>query len=345
MLDYRYNVRRYSQTSVDNNECSSEINLREQHISAEQDLTEAISPEPIISDSILSKQVSPESNIPEPTIPVRTLRPKPTTIPEQSSSEHSDLDFESVQNDKDSVIDVKPIFKKSTIDYISIHCDICGISFNDNFGYRRHLNHMHQTNNLVAVSEELSSSSEHVNPEISSSSPSPPPLTPPLKRQTCNLKFKRQYRANLKLKHIKSTLSIPESHSKSFIQCRFCKKEGWTESEYRRHLIQKHSTKLNSLAKQITDSNIERIKDATAAATNLLNTTSLLNTTNSFRSGLIPNSTITNADTLTLPNENDSPMTDSDISILDIPYDPIPDISENQRRTYNFFQTYMLDIN
>lgn len=335
MFDRRYNIRSYSQAS----EGSNEENSREQQISAEQDLTEVIRPGPIIPDSILSKQVSPESTIPESTAPVRTSRPKPTTIPEQSSSEHNDVDFEFYQNDKDSVVDVKPVFKKPTIDYVSIHCDICGISFNDNFGFRRHLNHMHQTNNLETVSEELNSSSEPVDPEISSSlSPSPPPLTPPLKRQTCNLKFKRQYRANLKVKHIRSSLSIPESHSKSSIQCRFCKKEGWTESEYRHHLVQKHSTELNPLTKQITNSNIERIKDAAAAASNLLNTT------DAFTSGLIPNSTITNADTLALPSENESSMTDPDISILDIPYDPIPDISENQIRTYNFFQAYMLDI-
>ena len=229
------------------NEHSNKQNSIEQQISTEENLTEAILPEPIIPDSILPEQISPEPIIPEPSIPGRKIRPKPTiaertlrpkltiqennlrpeptTIPEQSSSEVIDLDFEPFQNDKDSVVDVKPIVKKPTIDYVSTHCDICGISFNDNFGFRRHLNHMHQTNNLAAVSEELNSSSEPVEPEIpSSSSPSPPPV----KRQTCNLKFKRQYRANLKVKHINSTLSIPESHSKSSIQCRFCKKEGWT---------------------------------------------------------------------------------------------------------------------
>lgn len=333
------------------NEHSNKQNSIEQQISTEENLTEAIPPEPITPDSILTEQISAEPIIPEHTIPGRKIRPKPTiqennlrpepiTIPEQSSSEVIDLDFEPFQHDKSSIVDVKPIVKKPTIDYISTHCDICGISFNDNFGFRRHLNHMHKTNNLAAVSEELNSSSEPVEPEIpssSSSSPSPPPV----KRQTCNLKFKRQYRANLKVKHINSTLSIPESHSKSSIQCRFCKKEGWTESEYRQHLIQRHSTELNSLTKQITDSSIERIKDVAAAAAA---TTNLLNTTSAFTSRLISNSTITNADTLALPNENDSLMADPDISILDIPYDPIPDISENQRRTYNFFQAYMLDI-
>ncbi|KAI8647099.1 hypothetical protein BD408DRAFT_439591 [Parasitella parasitica] len=207
---------------------------------------------------------------------------------------------------------------KSVLDSESIHCHTCEIIFNDNFGFRRHLDHVHQ--HSTEVSDDASRSSSTAKNE------SPHCLVQ--RKHACNMKFKKQYRANLKPKHLKS-FAFPESYPESpiHVQCRFCKMKGWTESEYRLHLTQSHSLELNPLAKQIADSNIDRIKDIGYAAE--------------------PSNILTNVDTLTasLASSASHPsVTDTDIRLLDTSYDPIVDISENQRRTYDFFQTYMLDI-
>lgn len=259
--------------------------------------------------------------------------PEPEPTIEQEPNEPVRMDLEAMY--EETLIDTKSALIAKGEYYTSVECKSCQIIFNDNYGFRRHLHHVHphDCDQTVASNEDIPQENSNIGRRslrsrfIPAQSPSPPKALHK-KNPKCNVKFKRQFRANLKLKHLK-TIPLPEIYEKPEvdIQCRFCKKGGWKESEYRVHLLQRHSRQLNPLSKQIADSNSERLKEteATTSSTAANNTTSTSNRP----------STAT----------NDSPTTaDPDIIMSDIPYDPIKDISENQRRTYQFFQNYMLDI-
>ncbi|EPB87934.1 hypothetical protein HMPREF1544_05225 [Mucor circinelloides 1006PhL] len=256
------------------------------------------------------------------TVPDMTM---PETDPpvDETQNEPVRMDLEAVY--QETLIDKKLTFTTKDAYYTSVECKSCQITFNDNYGFRRHLNHVHQRPfGLIQADNEIISPQETGSGRLLRSSLKTTPFSK--KTPKCNVKFKRQYRASLKLKHLK-TISLPEEYKKPTvnIQCRFCKHGGWKDYEYRIHLVQRHSKELSPLSKQIKDSNNERLKEAEA---NSSSTTSASST-----SAMPPNAS------------NDSPTTtDPDVTILDIPYDPIKDISENQRRTYQFFQTYMLDI-
>lgn len=265
----------------------------------------------------------PPANAPDMTTP------EPERPVEQAPNEPVRMDLETIY--QESLVDTKPTSRIQGVGYTSTECKSCQITFNDNYGFRRHLNHVHphdppaqtETNN-----QDISHENHGSGRSLRSRSRPTPSLSPPdalqKKNPKHNVKFKQQFRANLKLKHLK-TIPLPKEYEKPTvdIKCRFCQKGGWEESEYRLHLLERHSRELNPLSKQIADSNSDRLKETEAATSS--------NT----------------ASTSSRPQNaaNDSPTTtDTDITILDIPYDPIKDISENQRRTYQFFQAYMLDI-
>lgn len=308
-LDHQSNLRQPSQTQGQNNPQDSGGDSSNQ-----QNPTEPVA-------TLLPPANAPDIITPEPERPVEQVPNKPVR-----------MDLETIY--QETLVDTKPTSRRKGIDYTSIECKSCQIAFNDNYGFRRHLNHVHPHDPALAETNNQGTSLENHGGGRSlrsGSTPTPSPSPPDAlhkKNLKYNVKFKQQFRANLKLKHLK-TIPLPKEYEKPIIdiQCRFCQKGGWEESEYRVHLLQRHSRELNPLSKQIADSNNDRLKETEAAAS----------------------STATNntASTSSRPwnAANDSPTTtDTDITILDIPYDPIKDISENQRRTYQFFQTYMLDI-
>ncbi|CEP12718.1 hypothetical protein [Parasitella parasitica] len=142
----------------------------------------------------------------------------------------------------------------------------------------------------------------------------------PIYCNACEIRFNDNVGLRRHLDH------VHQYPAEVFEDCRFCKMKGWTESGYRLHLIQSHSLELDPLAQQIVTSNIDR--------------------TNVIGYAPAPSAIPSNVDTLTACSApgTSHPTVHSDDRMLDTTYDPIVDISENQRRTYHFFQTYMLDI-
>ncbi|KAL9543712.1 hypothetical protein MBANPS3_007988 [Mucor bainieri] len=282
-----------------------------------------------------SDRRSPPASVPDTTT---TLEPKQPV--QQVTNEPVYIDLEAMYEEMQ--VDTKPTSTTiKSVYYTSVECKACQITFNDNYGFRRHLNHVHPHDPEQALPQNRNTSQPEGSTtstrrslrfkSVSTPVPRPTPSNALQKKNPkCNVKFKRQFRSSLKLGHLK-TIPLPEKYEKPVvdIQCRFCQKGGWKESEYRAHLLQRHSRELNPLSKQIADSNSERLKE-TEATTSSATTNSTASTTSNRSSNAAKNSPAT---------------ADPDITMLDIPYDPIKDISENQRRTYQFFQNYMLDIN
>ncbi|KAK4511478.1 uncharacterized protein ATC70_012693 [Mucor velutinosus] len=278
------------------------------------------------NDGDASEQQNPAATVPDMTMP------EPERLAERVPNEPACMDLEAIY--QETLVDTKPTSTTKGVDFSSVECKSCQITFNDNYGFRRHLNHLHphdpdhieRNNEYTSYVESDSGRSLRSRSRPTASSSTSYALHK--KNPKCNIKFKRQFRANLKLKHLK-TIPLPETYEKPAveIQCRFCQQGGWKESEYRVHLLQRHSRELNPLSKQIADSNSERLKETevTTSSTAAKNTASTSNK-------------------LSVATNGSPATTDPDIIMLDIPYDPIKDISENQRRTYQFFQNYMLDI-
>ncbi|GAN02809.1 hypothetical protein MAM1_0028d02256 [Mucor ambiguus] len=275
-----------------------------------------------------SDRLNLPTSVPDP------ATPEPERPVKQALNEPVHMDLEATY--QETLVDTKTASTTKNVYYTSVECKSCQITFNDNYGFRRHLNHVHPHDRDQIVAHLQKTSCENYCSGRSlrarcTSTPTPlqPPPTSLHKRNTkCNVQFKRQFRANLKLKHLK-TIPLPEKYEKPAvdIRCRFCQEGGWKESEYRVHLLQRHSRELNLLSEKIADSNSERLKEAEATTSSSTAHSTGSTSNRSFSA------------------TSDSPTTtDPDIIILDIPYDPIQDISENQRRTYQFFQNYMLDI-